>query len=748
MKLRSPGIWLSALSLLLIVAVAANDLERTSPGPLSATHAQVAELDGGRRCDACHGGWLRSMNSSCNACHEEIEEQVAAARGLHGVTLEVDPAACEECHSEHRGAEFRLVSPASFTLAGLEREAFDHGHVDFDLGGRHAELTCAECHPRADDHPLAPGTQRFLGLDQDCESCHDDPHEGGFARTCDSCHGQEHAFEEIANFVHVESFPLDGSHARPVCAECHVEDSGYEIEDLAGFEPRPPDRTCEDCHDDSPHRDTFVDGVAALTLAERGDTCGLCHQAAQESFAGDSTFDVELHAASGFALDEPHVDLGCVECHSEDGEFAERHPGRERDDCAACHEDPHAGQFADAGCIECHRETHFFPSLFDLDAHAETAFPLEAGHTAVSCGACHLGDVAEGTQLFTETSTTCATCHEEAHQPAFDDSSGCAECHGTTTFDDVDGETFDHGSWTPFALDGAHLEARCEACHPRAARADALGRRFGRVAAVFGEPTTSCATCHADPHDEAFAGESCDACHSTAHFTELVVPFDHGAKTGFALTGAHLEAECAECHGTYPEPAVAGRTLGRVSQVFSGSTERCETCHADIHEGAFDGPDRPALVEQREGCERCHTPTAFDDILGSFDHGLWAGYALEGAHAELDCAACHTSGAGDVLGPAAGTDCAACHAEPHVGQFLEDGRTDCARCHLETTWLEELSFDHGTDARFALDEAHEQLPCSVCHVPWPLADGSEAVRYKPLGTLCIECHDHGGGEQQ
>jgi hypothetical protein len=735
---------LSGLSLILVVALVVNDLERTSPGPLSAAHGQVAELDGGRNCDACHGGWMRSMTASCNECHEQIEQQLAESRGLHGAIESVDPSACEACHSEHRGAEFRLVAPASFALAGFEREAFDHGHVDFALVGRHAELTCAECHPNAEVELLAPDTHRFLGLEQDCASCHEDPHEARFVPSCDSCHGQERPFDELANFVHTERFPLDDAHALPTCAECHAEGSGYAVEDLAGRTPRPPDRTCAACHSDSPHRDTFLDGIAALADLAPDATCSLCHDAAHESFADPSAFDAKLHAASGFALDGPHTGLDCAECHGGTGAFRARHPGRVHDDCAACHDDPHAGQFTDARCLDCHRETTFFPSTFGLDAHAATDFPLEGGHAAVACGECHLADGDEA-RRFSGTSSACAACHEDAHGATLANSNGCAECHVTTTFDDVDAAAFDHAGRTGFALDGAHATARCEACHQRTAQPDGLGRCFGRVARVFGEPASACATCHDDPHEAAFAGQGCASCHTTTDFCALAGPFDHGARTGFVLTGAHLDAECASCHGTYPDPVAAGRTLGRVSQVFSGSTERCETCHADAHQGAFDGPDRPAEVAGREGCARCHTTSDFADQREPFDHALWTGHRLEGAHAELDCSACHAPDAGGALTPAPGTDCVACHADPHVGQFLRAGRTDCARCHTETTWSRELTFDHDTDARFALDESHVNLECAACHVPWPLANGTEAVRYKPLGTVCVDCHDHGGG---
>jgi hypothetical protein len=45
-------------------------------------------------------------------------------------------------------------------------------------------------------------------------------------------------------------------------------------------------------------------------------------------------------------------------------------------------------------------------------------------------------------------------------------------------------------------------------------------------------------------------------------------------------------------------------------------------------------------------------------------------------------------------------------------------------------------FDHST-TRFALDGAHVSVSCGACHTP-SATDG--AVRYRPLGTSCEDCH--------
>jgi hypothetical protein len=35
------------------------------------------------------------------------------------------------------------------------------------------------------------------------------------------------------------------------------------------------------------------------------------------------------------------------------------------------------------------------------------------------------------------------------------------------------------------------------------------------------------------------------------------------------------------------------------------------------------------------------------------------------------------------------------------------------------------------------------LACASCHLSYELEDGARVVRYVPLGTQCLDCHDPG-----
>ncbi|WP_298432523.1 cytochrome c3 family protein [uncultured Jannaschia sp.] len=120
------------------------------------------------------------------------------------------------------------------------------------------------------------------------------------------------------------------------------------------------------------------------------------------------------------------------------------------------------------------------------------------------------------------------------------------------------------------------------------------------------------------------------------------------------------------------------------------------------------------------------------------------GDLIEG-HAELesDCANCHVSFSEE--GETA--LCLDCHTA--VDRDITDRRgfhgrrpevldQDCRVCHTDhegrdadIVQLDTAAFDH-TDTDFALDGAHEILPCASCHV--------EGAQFRDAPTMCVDCH--------
>ena len=673
--------WVALASGLTVLMVAVVDLRGASPGPLSTVHERVPELSGRLGCNDCHGGFMQEMSGACLDCHEEIQIHLESSAGLHGALEDAQAQACGICHSEHHGATFQLVNAQSFIMASARSpEEFDHAFVGVDLQGAHLELGCIECHENASVSVLEEGQHRFLGLDRDCASCHEDPHDGAMQLSCNACHVQTD-FGDVGLPRHSEFLHLTGGHAGLSCRECHAQGDPHALEAMGGLRKAAP-RHCESCHA-SPHSTSFVDGIALLASLAPEDTCLGCHAAEHVGFAAaGSVLAPEQHARSGFPIDAPHDGLDCAACHdSAHADFDARYPGRRSDDCAACHADPHGEQFAggpfgEAGCIACHEPHGFDPPRFGAEQHERAALPLTDSHLGLECFECHADPAAGEPRVFRGMSSECESCHDDAHGGAFDPAAAgagavahglCAHCHRATAFDDVARDDFNHHRWTGFGVVGAHAQAECETCHVPATEADAFGRTFGRVEDAFGA-FAGCVTCHEDPHGGTFdtpdrpsvidGRSDCARCHQEDSFRVLRRDFDHARWTGFPLEGGHAHVACTDCH-------------------------------------------------------------------------LPSGWLESGRRTE--------SQASRSWSAARGVECAACHASPHGGQFDRGGPSDCAHCHNVGDDFHDLVFNHNRDTRFPLGRGHAALSCDACHKPWVQGD-VDIVRYRGLGTECTDCH--------
>lgn len=645
------GLLIGAISAVGVLLLAIGATERKSPGRVSTVHGRIAELRGGEKCSSCHGGWFGDMQGSCQECHVDIETQIRERKGLHGAVAPELTANCASCHVEHHGDDFQLVNALAFSLAGVpDRTKFDHRQVGFTMEGVHLSLACTECHPNADAVLVPEGQKRFVGLSQNCASCHDDPHGGRMQVGCASCHDQQSFQNRFAN-GHAQWLSLDGAHAEVQCRQCHEANTPHALEAMrAGSHAAAAARQCADCHE-TPHGKPFLAGNAAAAGGDPKAVCATCHPLDIPKFTDlRVSITAEQHAQGGFSLAKPHDAVACAACHTPGKPYAERHTGRGPDDCKSCHEDPHGGQFAtgpfaERGCVSCHERTHFAPHGFDRDHHAKTKLPLDGKHAEADCSKCHADPQPDQPRQFANTPHRCEQCHTDAHRKAFpidaaplasNPRGACAECHRTNAFADVDHTKFDHGKWTGFTIAGAHAQIECKDCHEPMPRPDDTGRTFGRIAHRENR-FVGCVTCHADVHEGIFEREKvptavdgrtgCERCHDTASFRALPHGFDHGAFTGFALTGMHGRLQCVSCHPALTEPDAKGRTWAHAK---GGD---CQDCHADRHQGQFERLGK-------SDCSRCHKSTTTFATL-SFRHNLDSRFPLHEAHQKVACAGCH-----------------------------------------------------------------------------------------------------------
>ncbi|MCB0717487.1 MAG: cytochrome c3 family protein [Bacteroidetes bacterium] len=514
---------------------------------------------------------------------------------------------------------------------------------------------------------------------------------------------------------------------------------------------------CLDCHEVIKE---LVDLGKGYHAANAKQNCASCHK---EHFGREfDTIHLDTlsfrHNDTGYPLIASHQSVACSSCHSAKfitapSVLKEKKTMEERENtflglpqtCATCHADdnPHGNQFADLDCSSCHLERKFEEvPLFD---HNESSFPLTGRHTDVECSNCHKPAADDIVQYLGLDFTSCNSCHEDVHKG--DMGGNCTSCHNTGGWNSINSasfeRTFNH-SKTGYELVGKHSALACASCHSKPARNTTYVRlRFvaGTQNKAYPHPRSeNCTSCHKDYHDGAFVdspeGAECNTCHTEDGWQPSNFDIDqHNELSRFELTGAHLATPCFACHEN-PE-------RGHVGPEFRFDRIDCESCHASDSKHGSQFADTLGITT----CDNCHTTEVWTEV--SFDHAATE-FPLLGAHAAVACESCHTSTSilrDFGLAPQdtshvrfIGLDmtCASCHKadSPHQDQFTGIA---CNTCHDEESFLI-AAFDHEA-TNFPLTGGHENVACVQCHKTETAADGTEFVRFKPLGTQCEDCHD-------
>jgi hypothetical protein len=216
----------------------------------------------------------------------------------------------------------------------------------------------------------------------------------------------------------------------------------------------------------------------------------------------------------------------------------------------------------------------------------------------------------------------------------------------------------------------------------------------------------------------------CSQCHVTESWRKWPdKPGFRHEQTGFPLKQAHAQAKCLSCHK---------------SLEFSRVPTSCADCHRDPHQAALGFE-----------CQSCHAPTTWTNQRDLRDAHEQTRFPLFGAHARLDCTACHRKSTGGgptgalsdaVAADFAGTpaDCLACHLSDyqrasnpnHVGGGFSRRCTDCHGAHGQT-WTDVSAFPHPA---FPINSGPHQgtwTSCNTCHTT-----GS----FRAFD--CTVCHEH------
>jgi hypothetical protein len=504
-----------------------------SPGKLSSAHA---DIDGDANCSECHSTGKRIDADACLSCHDDLAVRIRQRAGLHGD--EYRGQECGRCHVEHLGRGAKLVR-----WPGGAKTRFDHRLSGWPLGGAHASVRCENCH----DGTNRRGHSTFLGLKTDCVSCHEDPHEGRFGGTeCTSCHN-ETDWTEVTNVrSNHPGLSLAAGHSKTKCEACH--DRGNTSAPSVGsscvschaqvHQAAFGDR-CEDCHAsirwtglpkriglrahpitafplEGLHQEVSCKGCHSPKLPpERRyrrlefDRCGDCHRDVHRGSLGNAdcsachdergfwptSFTVEQHGRTDFALDGKHLSVPCSGCHR--GKRPHYDLGLKAQRCVDCHENPHGGQFAtemsQGGCAHCHSSRGWDSPRID-----HSAWPLTGAHAEAACDGCHSPSKQDRSSgrgpTYRGAPRECAGCHRDIHAGQFRLTSPERECDACHLTDSFEIGTLDHAELADYPLEGEHEALACAACH----LTERL--RSGQRAVRYRLGYRECADCHANPH--------------------------------------------------------------------------------------------------------------------------------------------------------------------------------------------------------------------------------------------------------
>ncbi len=566
-----------------------------SPGDLSESHK---DLEGMSNCTQCHELGEKVLNSKCLECHKEIKSLINENQGFHASSNVVN-LDCFKCHSDHHGRKFDMIR--------FDEDNFNHNEAGYKLEGKHETIDCRECHmpDNIQNIEIRKKEKTFLGLEQECLSCHDDFHQETLSEDCKKCHDFE-AFKPATNFNHDEAkFALKGKHNDVECIECHKESTrnGKEFQEFIGlaFED------CVSCHED-PHNSKLP------------GTCVQCHTETSFSFFnGQDNFN---HNNTSFTIKGKHKQVDCYSCHKETDSpslvFQDNLRVKENN-CVKCHADVHEGKFG-LDCAKCHNEKSFL-SLNNMDFfdHNVTDYPLEGKHVEVECKQCHT------TRRYTNPIdfSACNKCHSDYHNGEFKEnniSPDCVACHSLQEGFEYSLFTLEQHQETTFPLEGAHVATPCYACHVSEKEEHWTFRNLGET----------CVDCHQDIHkdyisDTFYPNQDCTVCHINDTWSSINT-FDH-SKTNWTLEGKHRQVDCKACHFT------ENTNDNSVSQKFIDLDTNCISCHENIHNNEF-------AIDGVTDCVRCHVTSSW--MPENFNHNSTK-FPLVGKHKEVECRVCHTS---------------------------------------------------------------------------------------------------------
>ena len=208
----------------------------------------------------------------------------------------------------------------------------------------------------------------------------------------------------------------------------------------------------------------------------------------------------------------------------------------------------------------------------------------------------------------------------------------CSLCHRAESWTPARiSPKFNHAKFG-FPLDAAHAQTACSACH--------TSLDFSKA-----KPKSACVDCHQDVH-QGELGPDCARCHTARSFVDRGRMVRAHNLTRFPLSGAHLAADCEDCH----KPAAQGHLS------YVNLRSDCVACHQNDY-NATTSPNH-ATSGISTDCTQCHTTAAW--VPGKMpNHDALFFRIYSGRHRGrwTDCSDCHINPGNYVQ-----FECILCHA--------------------------------------------------------------------------------------
>ena len=276
----------------------------------------------------------------------------------------------------------------------------------------------------------------------------------------------------------------------------------------------------------------------------------------------------------------------------------------------------------------------------------------------------------------------------------------CTNCHNTSGWKiDLKKLSFDH-STTKFPLTGQHQAVTCKLCHN--------SLEFSKVG-------KECISCHTDMHNQT-VGSDCERCHTPVSWVVNNITEIH-QRSRFPLVGAHVTADCFDCHTNATSNLLLFGPLGI----------ECVDCHMDEYT-ATTNPNHVAGAYSTN-CTQCHNMSAISWTGAGINHNF---FPLTGGHEINDCQQCHKTPDYSSTSP----ECISCHqadynATTNPNHAAINITTECESCHTTQPGWKPATFPTHNNY-YQLEGAHMPIAnsCNDCH------NGN----YNETPNTCVGCH--------